>query len=162
MRTTSGSLISLALAATVLAGCGGGDDAEPVAEAAAEPAAEVAAEAPDEAPAEAPARPAVGLVTPQQAAELAVADGITVIDVRTPEEFAEGHIEGATLIDFYEPGFANEIAALDPDGEYLIYCRSGNRSGQTFGLMAELGFAQVWDLDGGVNAYGAAGLPLVR
>lgn len=151
MRTTSGSLISLALAAAVLAGCGGDDDAEPV-----------AAEAPAAPADEAPARPALGLVTPQEAADLAVAEGITVIDVRTPDEFAEGHIDGATLVDFYEPGFADEIAALPRDGEYLIYCRSGNRSGQTFGLMSELGFEQVWDLDGGVNAYGAAGLPLVR
>ncbi len=64
------------------------------------------------------------------------------------------------MIDFYEPGFADEIAALDPEGEYLLYCRSGNRSGQTAALMAELGFEQVWDLDGGVIAYGAAGLDL--
>ena len=51
-----------------------------------------------------------------------------MLDVRTPEEFAEGHVEGATLIDFYEPDFAERIAALDRDATYVVYCRSGNRS----------------------------------
>ena len=157
--TTRTLLAATALAVTVLAGCGGGDDAEPVAEAAAEPAAEPAPAV--EPTSEEIVKQPSGLVTPQYAAELAHA-GVTVIDVRTPEEYAEGHIDGAALIDFYEPGFVDEIAALPLDGEYLIYCRSGNRSGQTFGLVSELGFEQVWDMDGGVNAYGAAGLPLVR
>ena len=101
-----------------------------------------------------------GLVTPGEAAELA-ASGITVIDVRTPEEFAEGHLADATLIDFYDADFADQIAALPTDQEYVLYCRSGNRSGQTFALMEELGFEQVYDMDGGIIDYAAEGLPLV-
>lgn len=148
-RGTIGAL-TVAAALTV-AGCGGDDDATPVAEAASESAG-TASES---------AVPEYGLVTAEQAAELA-AGGVTVLDVRTPEEFAEGHIEGAQLIDFYSSTFADQIAALDPDQEYLIYCRSGNRSGQTVGLLQELGIERVWDLDGGVIAYSSAGLPLVR
>ena len=75
-----------------------------------------------------------------EAAALAELSNITVIDVRTPEEYAEGHIDGAQLIDFYSDTFGDDIAALDPDGEFLVYCRSGHRSGQAVGLMRELGF----------------------
>jgi len=98
-------------------------------------------------------RPVVGIV---------LFDDVEVLDVRTPEEYAEGHIDGATLIDFYEPDFANRIAELDRSAAYVVYCRSGNRSGQAVALMAEQGFTAVNDLDGGVTAWSAAGLPLAR
>ena len=112
--------------------------------------------------AEAESRPAHGLVAPDTAAVLAAQEGVTVIDVRTPEEYDAGHLADADrLIDFYDAGFADAIAELDRDGEYLVYCRSGNRSGQTAALMEQLGFDQVWDLDGGVNAWSADGLALV-
>ena len=135
----------VAVGALGIAACGGDDD-----DSGAEPAAESEAQA-----------PAFGLVTPQQALDLSQDPDVVVIDVRTPEEFAEGHIEGAEMIDFYADTFAAEIAALDPDETYLLYCRSGNRSGQTATMMEQLGFEQVYDMDGGVNAYGGQGLPLV-
>jgi rhodanese-related sulfurtransferase len=108
------------------------------------------------------AAPSFGLVSPGEAALLTADDGVEVIDVRTPEEFADGHIEGAAMIDFYSESFAAQIADLDPNATYLVYCRSGNRSGQTLALMDELGFEQVYDLDGGVLAWDAQGGPLVR
>jgi rhodanese-related sulfurtransferase len=135
---------------SLLAACGAGDDV---------PAADAAPVA--EAGGEEAARPAFGLVSPQAAAGLATDDTVAVIDVRTPEEFGAGHLEGAEMIDFYADTFADEIAALDRNGTYLIYCRSGNRSGQTHALMEQLGFERVYDVDGGVNAWSAAGLPLV-
>lgn len=153
---------TLSIAATVLslgivaAACGGDSTDEPVAAAAdtesisstdSEPSSEL---------------PPFGLLEPEEAAALADDDTITVIDVRTPEEYAEGHLEGATLIDFYDAGFAEELAALDPDETYLIYCRSGNRSGQTATMMADLGFERVFDLDGGILAWNAAGGSLAR
>ena len=144
-------LVAAAIAAALtLTACGGGGDAEPVAEAVAESAAESAGDS-----------PSFGLATAERAAALADDPSITVIDVRTPEEYDEGHIEGATLIDFYSDTFVDEIATLDRDQEYLIYCRSGNRSGQAFAIMADLGFTAVHDLDGGVIAWDAAGLDLV-
>lgn len=133
-----------------VAACGG-DDAAPVAAAG---DAEAAVDA-------ASARPAYGLVTPSVAAELAVDPDVVVIDVRTPEEFAEGHIAGALPIDFNSPGFTDSVAELDPAADYLVYCRSGNRSGQAVALMQQLGFQRLWDMDGGVTAWTAAGLPLV-
>ena len=87
---------------------------------------------------------------------------VAIIDVRTPEEFGEGHIAGATMLDFYRADFRDRIAELDRDAPYVIYCRSGNRSGQTKDIMAELGFTDVTDIDGGVVAWVQAGYGLVR
>ncbi|MGA1439089.1 MAG: rhodanese-like domain-containing protein [Ilumatobacteraceae bacterium] len=107
----------------------------------------------DEPPSAVGADPAYGSIDAARVAELS-ARGVTVIDVRTPEEYAEGHVEGAELIDFYEPTFAERIAALDRDRDYIVYCRSGNRSGQAVELMEQLGFGRVWELEGGVLAIG--------
>jgi len=88
-------------------------------------------------------------------------DGLVILDVRTADEFASGHLEGATTIDFYSPDFANQIAGLNRDVPYLLYCHSGNRSGQARQLMSDLGFVDVADIDGGIAAWAAAGLPIV-
>lgn len=88
-------------------------------------------------------------------------DDLVILDVRTPDEFAAGHIEGAVMLDFYREDFAEQVAALDRDVPYVIYCRSGSRSGQTRELMSELGFAAVDDVDGGVISWADAGLPFV-
>jgi len=87
-------------------------------------------------------------------------DDLVVLDVRTPEEFAEGHLEGAVLVDFYAADFAEQLAALDTDVPYLVYCRSGNRSGQALGVMEQLGFTSAVDVDGGIVAWADAGLPV--
>lgn len=83
----------------------------------------------------------------------------TIIDVRTPEEFAGGRLEGATLIDYNAPDFRDRIAALPRDGHYVIYCRSGNRSAGARQLMTGLGFTDVADIDGGVVAWAQQGQP---
>ena len=86
---------------------------------------------------------------------------LVILDVRTPEEFADGHVEGATMLDFYRADFADELAKLDRDVPYVLYCRSGNRSGQTLELMRELGFSSVQDVDGGIVSWVEVGLPVV-
>ena len=86
---------------------------------------------------------------------------LVVLDVRTDEEFADGHLADAIQLDFYRDDFRDRLADLDPDVPYLLYCRSGNRSGQTLALMEELGFSDVTDVDGGIVAWAAAGLPVV-
>ncbi|MCP5029322.1 MAG: rhodanese-like domain-containing protein [Actinomycetia bacterium] len=87
---------------------------------------------------------------------------LVILDVRTPDEYAEGHIEGSVLLDFYAADFAELLAGLDPEVPYLVYCRSGNRSGQTTQLMEGLGFSTVYDVDGGVIAWAEAGLDLSK
>ncbi len=105
----------------------------------------------------------VRLVEAQDAADIIdnPPANLVILDVRTPEEFAEGHIEGAVMLDFYRDDFADELAKLDPDVPYVLYCRSGNRSGQTRALMNELGFTDVADIQGGIGGWLGAGLPLV-
>ncbi|MFN8195312.1 MAG: rhodanese-like domain-containing protein [Nocardioidaceae bacterium] len=83
--------------------------------------------------------------------------GTTVLDVRTPAEFAEGHLEGAVNIDVEAPDFVARVAQLDPSTPYAVYCRSGNRSKTAMGFMTGNGFASVFDLDGGINAWTADG-----
>ncbi len=131
---------TLALVA-LLTACGGGSEgAEP---------------APTSAPSTGSADqgPAAG----QEAAAAARTDGRTVIDVRTTEEFAAGHVDGATLVDFQDPGFAAAIADLDPDGTYVVYCRSGNRSARAASQMQAIGL-DVTD-GGGLPDMVAAGWP---
>jgi phage shock protein E len=70
-------------------------------------------------------------------------EGRTVIDVRTPAEVAEGHLTGALLLDFQDPGFLDAVSELPRDEPYVVYCRSGNRSGQAIELMRELGFTDL-------------------
>ncbi len=103
--------------------------------------------------------PGVTLVSPAEASDLIAEGDVEVVDVRTPEEYASGHVEGATSIDFYAPDFADRIAKLDPEREYVVYCRTGHRSAQAAAIMADAGLA-VDDVDGGVVAWQAAGLPL--
>lgn len=77
----------------------------------------------------------------------------TIIDVRTPDEYASGHIKGAINIDYLDDAFETEIAKLDPAKPYLLYCRSGHRSGEAKSLMMEKGFKQVSDINGGISAW---------
>jgi rhodanese-related sulfurtransferase len=88
--------------------------------------------------------------------------GIITLDVRTPGEFNEGHIEGAKLIDFQSGNFESEIATLDKSKTYAVYCRSGSRSGQAVKIMSDAGFTNIYNLDGGVIDWASAGLPLVN
>jgi rhodanese-related sulfurtransferase len=87
--------------------------------------------------------------------------GVIIVDVRTPEEFASGHIEGALNIDFNSGNFENEITRLNPSESYAVYCRSGSRSGQAASIMHKAGFHDVSNLNGGVIDWTNDGLPLV-
>ena len=104
---------------------------------------------------------AIDLSVTEFSAKVAEA-GVITLDVRTPGEFAEGYIEGARLIDFQSGNFENEIAALDKNATYAVYCRSGNRSGQAVKVMQDAGFSNVFNMNGGVIDWANAGLPLVN
>ncbi|PFG18704.1 rhodanese-like domain-containing protein [Serinibacter salmoneus] len=90
-----------------------------------------------------------------------VEDSTVVLDVRTPAEFADGHLEGALNIDVSGLDFDAQLAALDPAETYAVYCRSGNRSAQAAQLMAEAGFGEVIDLGSVSEAAEATDLPIV-
>lgn len=63
-----------------------------------------------------------------------------ILDVRTPAEVAEGHLDGALFVDFMADDFRDKIVELDKSANYIVHCRSGNRSGQAIVIMADLGF----------------------
>jgi phage shock protein E len=79
-----------------------------------------------------------------------------VLDVRTPEEYAAGHLSGAKNLDFRAPDFKQQVAKLNPQGKYLLYCASGNRSSQAASVMQQQGFQNVVNA-GGYTALRAAG-----
>lgn len=86
--------------------------------------------------------------------KLASTEQFQLIDIRTPEELAEnGSIEGAINIDFYNPNFKAEIMNLNQDEALMLFCRSGGRSAQAAAMLKELGFKEVYDLQGGYTAW---------
>ncbi|MEY2968248.1 MAG: hypothetical protein RIQ64_875 [Actinomycetota bacterium] len=120
----------------VTASCGGDDDV-------AQPAVAETVAATNE---EATAQPAVESI---------------LIDVRDAEEFASGHLPDAVNIPWNDGTLAAQIAELDPNAAYRVYCRSGNRSGQAVALMLDAGFTNVVDLGGLEAAVASTGLELV-
>jgi len=87
---------------------------------------------------------------------------LVVIDVRTPGEFAAGHIDGAINIDFRNINFATEIAKLDSAQDYLIHCRSGGRSTASLQQFKAQNFSHIIHMDGGILGWNKAGLPTVK
>ncbi|MBL0103087.1 MAG: rhodanese-like domain-containing protein [Bacteroidetes bacterium] len=92
-----------------------------------------------------------------------LSDSTTILlDVRTPEEYAEGHIAGSVNIDFKSPDFASRVDSLDKSKSYDLYCRSGHRSGESLKLMEEKGFTKVHHLEGGILKWQESGQPVVK
>jgi phage shock protein E len=85
----------------------------------------------------------------------------TILDLRTPGEFVQGHIAGARNIDCMDPSFVTKLKELSRDTPYSIYCRSGGRSAQALLVMESLGFTDVMDLSGGTIAWESDGQSLV-
>ncbi len=85
---------------------------------------------------------------------------VIIIDVRTPEEYAQGHLEGAINLDVEGGEFEAGLADLDPTAAYSVYCRSGRRSAMAADVMAENGFTEVTDLGSLESAAAATGLPV--
>lgn len=102
--------------------------------------------------------------TTQNAADFAktISDpAVVVIDVRTPGEYASGHIANATNIDVESGMFEQQIASLDKSKTYAVYCHSGRRSANAASIMSKAGFTKIYNLDGGVTAWANAGQQLV-
>ena len=144
---SSASLSAVGVLLLVATGCGSGNDSD----------------------ASAPVVEAVPSVTSSvvqvvNAAEFsAVVDGsdVTVIDVRTAEEFTTSRLADAELFDIASPDFIDMISTLDTNGRYAVYCRSGNRSAAATAAMLDLGFTDVVELGGGILEWEAAGYPTV-
>ena len=98
----------------------------------------------------------------EEAAQLVAAKKVAVLDVRTPREYAAGHIAGAELIDYSAPDFEKRLNALDKTKTLLVHCAAGGRSTKSLKLLQKLKFQSVVHLDGGLNAWLKAGKPVVK
>jgi rhodanese-related sulfurtransferase len=87
---------------------------------------------------------------------------VVLLDVRTPAEVRQGHVKGAEWLDFRAPDFREKAARLDRERAYIVFCRSGNRSGQATAYLRGLDFPAVWNVTGGVIDWKKEGLPLVE
>ncbi len=83
-----------------------------------------------------------------------------IVDVRTPEEYNEGHIENAVNIDYNSESFKSQVGELDKDKTYLVYCRSGKRSAGAVGIMKELEFMEINHLVVGIIGWTNEGFPV--
>lgn len=110
--------------------------------------------------------PAFGLITPSEAAGLIETNlgnpAFVLLDVRTPEEFASSHIAGAVNLDYKSPEFQQDLDKLDKSVIYLVYCRSAVRSGRAVAVMKELGFANIYDMAGGILQWQEEGFEVSR
>jgi rhodanese-related sulfurtransferase len=100
---------------------------------------------------------------PAIAAWLKVTPAVQILDVRTKEEFATGHLAKAALIPWTDKDFAARAQKeLDPAKPVLVYCRSGRRSAEAAAGLSKLGFKHIRALDGGITAWTKAGQPVVK
>ena len=97
-----------------------------------------------------------------EAKRLIAARQVTVLDVRTPDEFNAGHIAGAKNLNFSDGDFQAEVQQLEKGQPYLVQCRTGRRSAQAGAVMKQLGFKSVYDLAGGIKAWEEAKEEVVK
>lgn len=92
-------------------------------------------------------------------------NSVIVLDVRTPMEYASGHIKGALNINLYDRDFSRQVTLLDRDKTYIVHCSVNPRKGRgdkTINIMRELGFDHLFSLDGGFKAWRKNGMPVAR
>ena len=90
------------------------------------------------------------------------AAAITVIDVRTPVEYAEGHVKGSKNIDVNDKEFEAELVKLDKSKPYLVHCQAGGRSKKSLATFEKLGFKSIIHMDDGFKAWKGAGHPVEK
>ena len=111
-----------------------------------------------------PPTPIIENINPEEAYDLIQENkdnpDFMILDVRTPGEFASEHIENAINLNYYSETFRDDLDKLDRGKTYVIYCRSGGRSGNALNIMEELGFMEVYNIVGGISSWKAKGLPV--
>ncbi|MGL5890805.1 MAG: rhodanese-like domain-containing protein, partial [Bacteroidia bacterium] len=100
------------------------------------------------------------LPAPEFSQQLAKLDNEQLIDVRTPQEYTGGHIEGAMNIDWNGNAFESMAAQLDKNKPVFIYCKVGGRSAKAAASLRSMGFTQVTELKGGIDAWNTANFPV--
>jgi rhodanese-related sulfurtransferase len=101
-------------------------------------------------------------VNAKEAQKLAAEKQVVVLDVRTAAEFKEGHIAGATNVDFRATDFEKRIGQLDKSKTYLVHCAAGGRSTQSLPVLKKQELKAIYHLDGGFNSWKKEGLPIEK
>ncbi|MDW8394144.1 MAG: rhodanese-like domain-containing protein [Chitinophagales bacterium] len=95
-------------------------------------------------------------ISNREAARLMLSDQVVVLDVRTPEEYASGHLPKARLINFYDKNFAEQLDKLDKNKTYIVYCKAGGRSSKASQMLIDKGFTRVYNLEQGFDKWDGA------
>jgi rhodanese-related sulfurtransferase len=110
--------------------------------------------------------PVIKNVSPVQADQVIRANkdnaNYIIIDVRTPAEYAGGHLVKAVNIDYNASDFKDRVNLLDKNRTYLVYCQTANRSSSAVKVMAEVGFKDIYHMTGGIVEWQAEGLAVVK
>ncbi len=94
--------------------------------------------------------------------KLAAKKNAILLDVRTREEYANGHLQNGTLMDITDANFAADLGKLDKSKPVFVYCAAGGRSSKAMKTMQAMGFKEVYNMVGGFSAWQASGLPSVK
>ena len=105
---------------------------------------------------------APGSISTSAAQKMMRGKNILILDVRTPEEYAKGHLVNAQLMNFYDNTFSAQLKTLPKSKTVIIYCKSGRRSTETFAMMKKLGFNNVYNMRGGFDAWSKEKRPSTR
>jgi rhodanese-related sulfurtransferase len=112
------------------------------------------------------ATPVIKTISAQEAPDFIVKNqnnpNFMIIDVRTPGEFADGHIDKAINIDVQSADFESNVGKLSRDKTYLVYCRSGARSTEASTKMEQMGFKDLYNMSGGISQLIQEGYPVVK
>lgn len=87
---------------------------------------------------------------------------LTLVDVRTQDEYTQGHLANALLIDIYSRDFKSQVSKLDKAKPVFVYCKAGSRSSSAVDILSDLGFREIYDLNGGIIAWQKANKPIVK
>lgn len=107
-------------------------------------------------------KPAVQKIDVDQFDQKREEKNTVVLDVRTPHEYAEGHVPGAMNVDIHDPQFDQKLAKLDKSKTYLVHCAKGVRSAAAAKRMSALGFPNLFDFHGGFTAWENAHKPIEK
>jgi rhodanese-related sulfurtransferase len=88
--------------------------------------------------------------------------GAVLLDVRTAEEYEDGHLAQARNVDYKRDDFRRQVGKLDKSKPYFVYCKAGVRSEKAADIMKELGFRQVYTLEGGIDEWEDEDLPVEK
>jgi phage shock protein E len=103
---------------------------------------------------------AIHIVKPTEFKERSINQ--VIIDIRTPQEFSQGHIEGAININYFDHSFIDQMGKYDKSKPVFLYCRSGNRTSSAAAKVAKLGFGEIYDLQGGIMSWSRDNLQIIK